>query len=172
MTIRLTLFLFTICFTACTAPQKAITSKANETVNMDTFIQEAISEGLKGDKITTDLALEVASVNRFFINECNICKNVLKALNEHEGFSKESEMRGQVANLKLVRNEGEAGRTAFKDAIESYLDHHFENSGLTVKQKEAIQTKLKEEAKKGKMLITGYSFCPSCTGAEGACKVK
>jgi len=172
MTIRLTLFLFTICFTACTAPQKAITSKANETVSMDTFIQEAISEGLNRDKITTDLALEVASVSRFFINECNICKNVLKALKEHKGFSKESEMSGQAANLKQVKSPGDRGRTAFKNAIESYFNQHFENAGLTAKQKKAIQTKLKDEAEKGKMLITAYTFCPSCTGAEGACRVK
>ena len=139
---------------------------------MDTFIQEAISEGLNRDKITTDLALEVASVSRFFINECNICKNVLKALKEHKGFNKESEMSGQADNLKLVKSSASRGKDAFKVAIESYLKQHFESAGLTVKQKEAIQTKLKEEAKKGEMLITGYSFCPSCTGAEGACKVE
>jgi hypothetical protein len=172
MTIRLFLFLFTICFTACTAPQKTLTSKANEPVNMDVFIQEAVAEGLKRDKITTGLALEVAAVDRFFIEKCNICKNVLKALKEHKGFSKESEMSGQVANLKQVKSPGRPGRIAFRDAIESYFEQHFEKAGLTVKQKEAIQTKLKEEAKKGKMLITGYSFCPSCTGAEGACEVK
>jgi hypothetical protein len=171
MTIRLFLFLVTICFTACTAPQKALTSKANETISLDVFIQEAITEGLKRDKITTGLALEVASVNRFFIEECNICKNVLKALNEHKGFSKESEMSGQAVNLKQIKA-GVRGRMAFKDATQSYFDQHFEKAGLTVKQKEAIQTQLKEEAKKGKMLITGYSFCPSCTGAEGSCKVK
>lgn len=172
MTIRLTLLLFTLCFMACTAPQNAITSKTNETVSMDTFIQEAISEGLKRDKITTDLALEVASVNRFFINECNICKNVLKALKEHNGFSKESKMRGQADNLKLVKSSTSRGKDAFKVAIESYLTQHFENAGLTVKQKEAIQAELKVEAKKGEMLISGYSFCPSCTGAEGACRVE
>jgi hypothetical protein len=172
MTIRLFLFLFTICFMSCTAPQEALTSNANKTGSMDVFIQEAVAEGLKRDKITTGLALEVASVNRFFIKKCNICKNVLKALNEHKGFSKESEMSGQAANLKQVKSPGDRGRTAFKNAIESYFNQHFENAGLTAKQKKAIQTKLKDEAEKGKMLITAYTFCPSCTGAEGACRVK
>lgn len=172
MTIRLLLFLFTICFTACTVPQNALTSKVNETVSMDIFIQEAIAEGLKRDEITTDLALEVAAVDRFFIGKCNICKNVLKAFKEHKGFSKESEMSGQVDNLKQVRNGGEAGKIAFRKVVRSYLEQHFEKAVLTAKQKDAIQVKLKEEAKKGKMLVTGYSFCPSCTGAEGACKVK
>jgi hypothetical protein len=157
---------------ACTAPQKAVTSNDNKAVSMDIFIQEAVAEGLKRDKITTDLALEVASVDRFFIEKCNICKNVLKALKEHQGFSQTSEMSGQVANLKQIKSPGVRGRTAFKNAIEAYFNQHFENAGLTVKQKEALQTKLKEEAKKGKMLITGYNFCPSCTGAEGACKVE
>ena len=172
MTIRLFLFLFTINFTACTVSQNAPTYKANETVSMDIFLQDAIAEGLKRDKITTDLALEVAAVDRFFVEKCNICKNVRKALKEHKGFSKESEMSGQVAYLKQVKGEGNPGKIAFQKVVRSYLDQHFENAALTVKQKEAIQTKLKEEAKKGEMLASVYTFCPSCTGAEGACKVK
>jgi len=169
---RFHLLLFTICFAACTVSQKALTYKSNETVSMDCFLQDAISEGLKRDKITTSLALEVASVDRFFIGECNICKNVLKAFQEHKGFSKESDMSGQVASLKQVKNEGEIGKRAMRKAVRAYLEQHFEKSGLTVNQKEAIQTKLKEEAEKGTMLEIGYSFCPSCSGAEGACMAK
>jgi len=172
MTIRLFLLLFTISLTACTISQNTPTYKANETVSMDTFLQDAITEGLKRDKITTDLALEVAAVDSFFVQKCNICKNVRKALKEHEGFSNESEMSGQVAYLKKVKGKGKPGKLAFQNVVKSYLDQHFENAGLTAKQKEAIQTKLKEEAKKGEMLVSVYNFCPSCTGAEGACKVK
>ena len=169
MTIRLFLLLFTISLTACTISQNTPTYKANETVSMDTFLQDAITEGLKRDKITKELASEIAAIDKFFIGKCNICKNVLKAFKEHESFSQESEMIGQASTLKEVKQEGPKGKAAMQKVVTSYLEYHLENSGLTPVQKKTIEETLVKEAKKGEMLITTYTFCPSCKGTKGAC---
>lgn len=170
--IRFFIVLFMVYFTACTTPKSALTYKSDEVISMDVFLQDAITEGLKRDKITRGLALEVVALDAFFIGKCKICKNVKKAFNEHKGFNKEEEMKGQVIYLKEVKNMGDVGKNAIERAVKSYLDQHFEKAGLTSKQKEAIQKELMQESAKGLKLAGGYNFCPSCKGTEGACKIK
>ena len=169
MITRVFLFLIIISLTACSTPQKSLSYKADEVITMDRFLQDAISEGLKRDKITKELASEIAAIDKFFIGKCNICKNVLKAFKEHESFSQESEMIGQASTLKEVKQEGPKGKAAMQKVVTSYLEYHLENSGLTPVQKKTIEETLVKEAKKGEMLITTYTFCPSCKGTKGAC---
>jgi hypothetical protein len=171
MIIRLLFFLSMASFTACSSIQKTATDEIDTKLSMDVFLQEAIVEGLKRDRITTDLAKEVVSVDRYFIGKCNICKNVKKAFSEHKGYANENKMRGQVEHLKKVKEQGETGKYAIKEAVKSYLDQHFERSKLSEKQKEAILAELINESDKGLVLASGYSFCPSCKGTKGSCAV-
>ena len=164
------LFLITICFAACSTPQPALQYKTNKPIGIDIVLQNAISEGLKHDNITTELALEISKMDKFFIGKCIICQSVHKALKEHKGYSKENKMRGQASNLKLVKAQGDVGKTAMKKAVMSYLDKHFKEANLTIKQIEQVQKKLMEASKKGQQLVTIYTFCPSCKGVKGACE--
>ena len=136
---------------------------------MDTFLYDAISEGLKRDKITRELALEVAAKDQFFIGECTICKSVRRAFMEHSGFTNEHEMIGQVENLKIVKSLGPVGKEEMISVVKTYLDKHIQDAKLSKSQKETMQKELMQESKKGSLLVTVYNFCPSCTGTEGAC---
>lgn len=170
--IRSLLFLLTLSFVGCTASKSSMSQKSNETITMDLFLQDAITEGLKRDKITTDLARQVASINRFYIPDCNVCKNVRKALQEYSGFSDESKMQGQAALLQKVANQDFDGKKSMILVVEAYIEQHFKNAKLSSNQIVAIKKELQAEAKNGSMLETNYIFCPSCTGADGACRTK
>ena len=139
-------------------------------MSMDTFLYNAISEGLKRDKITRELALEVAAKDQFFIGKCNICKGVRRAFMEHSGFTNEHEMIGQVENLKMVKSIGPVGKEEMISVVKTYLDQHIQDAKLSKSQKEALQKELMQESEKGSLLVTAYNFCPSCTGTEGSCK--
>ena len=171
MIIRLFLCLSMASLGSCSIFQQTLTFNYDEKTSMDLFLYQAIAKGLKRDKITTDLAKEVFAVDSYFIGKCNICKNVKKAFSEHTGYSKENKMRGQVVNLRNVKEKGEAGKFAMKEVVKAYLDQHFERSGLSEKQKEAILAELINESDKGLMLANGYSFCPSCRGTKGSCVI-
>ena len=171
MITRLLPLLLILSFTACTNNKQTTSCQSNQSITMDTFLYEAILEGLKQDKITTDLAQDVAKSDRFFIGKCNICKAVNRAFTNYQGFSNESQMKGQVVLLKAVIKQNEEGKHAMKTAVKSYLDQHFEKSNLTEKQKELIQKELINESDKG-LLLAGYSFCASCNGVQGACKIE
>lgn len=172
MHLRFLLFLSIISLSACTAPKGTLKYKAADAVSMEVFLHDAIAEGLKRDKITRELALEVAAKDPFFIGKCNVCINVRKAFNAHSGFSRENEMIGHVEDLKKVKSMGEAGKEEMMNVVKDYLDQHFQNTKLSKKQKEAIKKELMDESEKGLRLVTNYTFCPSCKGSQGACEAE
>lgn len=171
MIIQFLLFLSLTTITS-SLEQKNFDEDATEVkLSMEFFLYDAIADGLNRDKITTDLAKEVIAMDSYFIGKCNICKTVKKAFNSHTGYSVDYEMTGQMVNLKKVKEGGETGKFAIKEAVKTYLDYHFEKSNLGEKQKEAILAELIEESDKGLSLAKGYSFCPSCKGTKGSCAI-
>ena len=54
MITRLLPLLLIVSFTACTNSKQTTNCQSNQSITMDTFLYEAILEGLKQDKITTD----------------------------------------------------------------------------------------------------------------------
>lgn len=188
MIIRLSIFVCLLTLVACSSNKKitkteanttttsttVITYQPNEDITMDRFLQDAILTGLQRDQITTELATKIANISKYFVAKCNICKNVNKALKAHKGYTDASKMTGQAETaltiVKEAANHSETGKDAFKKMINSYVQYHFRYSKLTSTQKAQIEQMISIEAKKGKALMSMYSFCPSCDGAEGACK--
>ncbi|MCP4440898.1 MAG: hypothetical protein GY810_18405 [Aureispira sp.] len=189
MILRLSILVLVFALTACSStkdntktvtttttnptPTK-ITYKPNQDVSMDQFLQDAITSGLQRDAITTKVATGIADIDRYFVEKCNICKNVRKALRAHTGYTDASKMTGEFQSaLKIIEedaNHSEAGKDAFKTLVNSYVKYHFRHSNLMASQTAAIQKQIEIEAENGKALMSMYSFCPSCDGADGACK--
>ena len=120
---------------------------------MDQFLQDAIGQGLKQDDISAALTAKVLSQDRFFIGKCNICKNVKKAFEEHEGPSTSKAFKGQAEKIQQVGQGGSNGKEAFKQVVNHYIDQHFAVSGLSKDKKASLQKEMLEEAKKRTLLL-------------------
>lgn len=133
-----------------------------EKISSRKFMQEAITEGLKTTKFSTELAKKIGGDNALYVGKCQICSGVQNAFKEYAAA--ENKVEAAYIFKELTDTSLKVRLKALEELVQSFVQAYYVKHEYTEEQKTAMQTKLAGEAKQSKM-IANVSYCASCTGS-------
>ena len=146
---------------------------APKTPDADTFIRQAITDGLIEDGAPLTLVSDIAKRDDF-LGKCRLCNPSRIALEEYgkrkvQPVAKEGKGLPEELVKRLKSDKAEVRQPALRDLVSRYVDRAFASSDLAREEKTALQATLDQIRKDGVSSLPGnQKFCPSC---DGACRV-
>jgi hypothetical protein len=167
---NLKIFLFSLC---CLVGKAGICQNT-DVIDMNSFVRQAITDGLYADRFPLEVAQKIKShQSTFFVTKCPICMPVSNAFGAYLNLKTKPKKSKTPAHILegLASTDKTAQQTAFSLLIERYTTKAYRKLKASPTAKQTLLQALEEGKKIGMTRKNADfgTFCPSC---EGACKPK